>query len=205
MKGTSQIFSLICHIFSEVNATLSSLINFLVTYVPQLILHQTIPRLKIKMPDSANSQWHVWVRKKTSPLNMCLMSFRKGGFQVSYTRGIPRRGDDSPLQIILMMWNLVFVIKWEKLFAFIQRYFLRVFHVSFFQLCNIFSNPLLPLFSTSCILKLTFQWFLKKWFDISWEGWKTSQMFQWWDIYQWTEHIGLRTSFIRYSFLYGTT
>ena len=143
----------------EVNATLSSLINFLVT---QVIFHQTIRRLKIKMPDCADSQWHVWVKKKQilSPLNMCPLSFRKGGLQVSYARGIPRRGDDSSLQIMLMMWNFVFVIKWEKFFAFIQRYFLRVFHVSFFQLCNIFSNPLLPLFSTSCILKLPFPWFL---------------------------------------------
>ena len=49
--------------FSEINVMLSTLVNFLVTLVIHLIFFQTIRRLEIKMPDCADSQSYVCLKK----------------------------------------------------------------------------------------------------------------------------------------------
>ena len=48
--------------FSEINVMFSTSTDFF-TIAIHLVLPQTILRLEIKMPDCADSQWYVWLKK----------------------------------------------------------------------------------------------------------------------------------------------
>ena len=53
---------------------------------------------------------------RSTPVSVTWVS-EKEGLQVSMQGGIPRRGNDTPFQTMLV-WNLVFAIRWDKLFPF---------------------------------------------------------------------------------------
>ena len=84
-----------------------------------LIFPQTILRLEIKIPDCADSQWYIWLKKNEYWAHSVCVTWvsEKEGLQVSMQGGIPGRGNDTPFQTMLV-WNLVFAIRWDKLFPF---------------------------------------------------------------------------------------
>ena len=63
-------------------------------------------------------------------------------------------------------WNLAFVIRWAK-YLFFNSFF-KVWSFSFYQLFSRFFLTDFSSFSSSGILNLLFQWFLKWRFDILW-------------------------------------
>ena len=89
------------------------------TLAIHLVFPQTILRLEIKMPDCPDSQWYVWLKKNEYWVHSVCVPWvsEKEGLQVSMQDRMRRRGNETPLQNMLV-WNLVFVIRWDKLFSF---------------------------------------------------------------------------------------
>ena len=96
----------------------SLLIDFVILVI-HLIFPQTILRLEIKMTDCADYQWYVWLKKHEYwDHSVCVpWVSEKEGLQVFMQGGVPRRENDTPLQTMLVC-NLVFAIRWDKLFPF---------------------------------------------------------------------------------------
>ena len=97
----------------------SLLIDFVILVI-HLIFPQTILRLEIKMTNCADYQWYVWLKKmniETTQYVYHEFQKRRGCRSPCKGRGGTRRENDTPLQTMLVC-NLVFAIRWDKLFPF---------------------------------------------------------------------------------------
>ena len=183
-RGCQEISLWQVRFFSEIHVMFSLLTDF-VTLAIHLIFPQTILRLEIKMSDRTDSHWYVWLKKNEYWVHsVCVPQVsEKEGWQVSMQGGIPRRGNDTPFQTMLV-WSLVFAIRWDKLFPFNSFFndiqltevtLFRGFYLSSFHLCRFFPYPVLPSFFFQLLaFQICFcSGFWKKVFEISWEVLKT--------------------------------
>ena len=116
-KGCQEISPWWVRFFSEINVMFSMPILFYSCYSLNIPSNNS----KIRNQDTWLCWFSVilWLKKNEYWVHSVCVTWvsEKEGLQVSMQGGIPGRGNDTPFQTMLV-WNLVFAIRWDKLFPF---------------------------------------------------------------------------------------